>query len=486
MTSITIRPAPSNSRRTAGRWLQIEERKTSDGSIVDLRTDITGLKLREFELSRQTALLRTTLQNMGEGIAVYDKDRKLIAWNELSASLLQAPHEMFQEGVAFERVVRFQAERGDFGPVDVEAELAERIDAFHSEEHWTRERRRRDSRTIEVRHHPMPDGGAVFLYRDNTERSDYEARLNDALRKAQAASRAKSEFLAMISHEIRTPMNAIIGMSALLDERALDPTERRYVSAITEAGEKLLVIIDDLLDFSRLEAGKLALKLKPFDVRHVAASAVEIARTQAKADALSIIVEVDDAIPSIVVGDGGRISQILLNLVGNAVKFTGQGTVKIVVRPKGEPHAGRMVLRCEVADSGPGIAPSLQERLFLPFERGAVAGEKAVSGTGLGLAICQRLVDLMHGELGVESELGAGSTFWFEIPVRLSPEGKRHDIRLVQTRNQASPIEHPCRRGHRSQSYGDRRDAAEPGPSSGHGGGRRTGDRRRPRPQTTT
>ena len=404
----------------SGRFLRIEERKTSDGSIVGLRTDITELKRREFALSRQTTLLKTTLQNMGEGIAVYDTDRKLIAWNELSASLLQTPHEMFQEGVPFERVVRFQAERGDFGPVDVEADLAERIEAFHSERPWITERRRKDGRTIEVRHYPMPDGGAVFLYRDNTQRSDYEARLNDALRKAQAASRAKSEFLAMISHEIRTPMNAIIGMSALLEERDLDATERRYVGAILEAGEKLLVIIDDLLDFSRLEAGKLALESKPFDMRRVIATALDIARAQPNADVLSISEEVDAAVPSVLIGDGGRISQIVLNLLGNAVKFTSSGRVRIHVRLKGEPHAGRMILRCEVKDTGPGIAPSLQERLFLPFERGPVAGEKAVAGTGLGLAICRRLVDLMHGELGVDSELGAGSSFWFEIPVRLA------------------------------------------------------------------
>ncbi len=406
-----------------GRWIRIEERKTSDGGVVGLRSDITELKRRAFELSRQTSLLQTTLQNMGEGIAVYDRDRKLIAWNGLSAELLQTPAEMFQEGVSFDRVVRLQAERGDFGAVDVEADLAERIEAFHSEKNWTRERRRDDGRTIEVRQYPMPDGGAVFLYRDITERSDYEARLNGAVRKAEEASRAKSEFLAMISHEIRTPMNAIIGMSALLTERDLGSTEKRYAEAIAEAGERLLVIIDDLLDFSRLEAGKLGLEARPFDVRRVVASAVEVARVQPNADGLSIVDRIDDAVPAVLVGDGGRISQILLNLLGNAVKFTESGGVTIRVQYNGDPIGDLAYLRCEVQDTGPGIAAALQERLFQPFERGPTADGKAISGAGLGLAICRQLVDLMGGRMGLASAPGKGSTFWFEIPLH-PPRGE--------------------------------------------------------------
>ncbi len=406
----------------AGRWLRIEERRTADGSIVGLRSDITALKQREFELARQTALLQTTLQNIGEGVAVYDKDRKLIAWNDLCADLLQTPRELFRAGATFDRVIRFQAARGDFGPMR-EAEAARRIAAFHTTAPWTRERRRQDGRAIEVHCRPMPDGGAVFLYRDLTERSDYESRLNEALRKAQDGNRAKSEFLAMISHEIRTPMNAIIGMSSLLGERDLEPTEQRYAQVIREAGEKLLAIIEGLLDFSRLESGRLALETKPFDVRRIVASVVEIARAQPNAATVDIAAFVDPAAPALLDGDGGRISQIMLNLVGNAVKFTAQGSVTIRVRLVGDTKSGEMVLRCEIEDTGPGIAPSLQERLFHPFERGPTLGEPAAPGTGLGLAICRRLVDLMQGQLGVESEVGSGSTFWFEIPVRAAPPG---------------------------------------------------------------
>lgn len=401
----------------AGRWLRIEERKTSDGSVVGLRSDITELKSRAFELSRQTALLQTTLQNMGEGIAVYDRDRKLIAWNGLCAELLQTPADMFREGVSFDRVVTFQAERGDFGEVAVEEDLARRIAAFHAETHWTRERRRNDGRTIEIRQYPMPDGGAVFLYRDITERSEYEARLNEALRKAEEANRAKSEFLAMISHEIRTPMNAIMGLSAILSEQDLGAPERRYAEAISEAGERLLVIIGDLLDFSRLEAGKLSLAPRPFDVRRLVASAIDVARSEPNARALALLDEIDDGVPATLVGDDGRISQVLVNLVGNAVKFTERGGVTVRVL-RGRDEAGdRTSLRFEVADTGAGIEAALQERLFQPFERGPAAEGKAVSGAGLGLAICRRLVDLMEGRMGLVSAPGKGSTFWFEIPV---------------------------------------------------------------------
>jgi signal transduction histidine kinase/CheY-like chemotaxis protein len=414
----------------SGRWVRIEERKTSDGGVVGLRSDITELKRRESELSRRTTLLRTTLQNMGEGIAVYDKDRKLLASNELCADLLQTPPEMFHEGVPFDRVIRFQAERGDFGDVDVEPDLAVRIDEFYSGEHWIRERRRNDGHTLEIRHYPMPDGGAVFLYRDITERSEYESRLNEALRNAEKASKAKSEFLAMMSHEIRTPMNAIIGMSALLAERDFDPIDRRYVAAIAEAGEKLLVIIDDLLDFSRLEAGKLSLESNPFDIRRVLAGAVEIARALPNPNSLSILQSIDAAVPLFLVGDKGRIHQVLLNLLGNAIKFTEQGGVTIRAMCKREA-AGRTILRCEIQDTGPGIPPSLQERLFEPFERGPHSGGKAIEGAGLGLAICRRLVDLMDGRMGVLSRSGEGSTFWFEIPIH-APEDE-------DARSRASP-----------------------------------------------
>ncbi|WP_170153082.1 PAS-domain containing protein [Roseiarcus fermentans] len=405
-----------------GRWLRIEERKTSDGSVVGLQSDITELKRRTFELSRQTSLLQTTLQNMGEGVAVYDRARMLIAWNGLCADLLQAPPELFQEGVPFERVLRFQAERGDFGAVDIDADLARRVEAFHSEKPWTAERRRKDGRAIEIRHYPMPDGGAVFLYRDITERSDTEARLNVALRKAEEASKAKSEFLAMISHEIRTPMNAIIGMSALLTERDLGPTEMRFAETIAEAGEKLLVIIDDLLDFSRLEAGKLSVEARPFDIRRVVASAIEILRGQPNAGALSLTACIDDSVPAVLVGDGGRISQILLNLLGNAVKYTGHGGATVRVQCRNEPGAEATTLRCEIEDTGPGIAPALQERLFLPFERGPTVDGKAISGAGLGLAICRQLVDLMEGRMGLVSTPGKGSTFWFEISLHAPQE----------------------------------------------------------------
>jgi signal transduction histidine kinase/DNA-binding NarL/FixJ family response regulator len=399
----------------SGRWLRVEEKKTADGGIVGIRADITELKQRQFELARQTTLLQSTLQHMGEGIAVYDKDRKLIAWNKLCNDLLELPEWLIGSETTFDEVLRYQARRGDFGDADIETEVAQRVGDFQSGENGVSERRRRDGRTIEVRRSAMPGGGGILLYRDMTERKDYETRINLALRDAQSASRAKSEFLALISHEIRTPMNAIIGMSGLLAESDLEPTHKRYATAIEDAGERLLVIINDLLDFSRLEAGRLTLEKTPFDIREIVESAIEIAKALPNAAHLSIASEIEAGLPAVLLGDSGRINQILLNLLGNAVKFTPAGSINVAIRIVAR-IGGSCTLRCTVADTGPGISPGLRDRLFEPFEQGEATDDKHHGGTGLGLAICRKLVLLMGGAIGVENQSGAGSAFWFEVP----------------------------------------------------------------------
>ena len=424
-----------------GRWLRIEERRTSDGGLFALRTDITDLKKRKLELVQKTALLEATLANIGEGIAVYGPDLKLLSCNEIAAQLLETPAALLKPGVPFEDLVRFRASRGDYGDVDADAIVGERVAQFRSQRPWSRTRTIHDGIVMETRFHPLPDGGGAYVFRDVTELADQAMKLAEALREAEKASRAKSEFLAMASHELRTPMNAIIGMSSLLIERAQDRTARHYASAIEVAGENLLVIIDDLLEYAGLDAGKAVPDKAPFDLRAIAASAIETARHAPQAQNLSIGADVDPGFPAALVGDGGRIRRILVNLLDNAVKHTAKGTVTVRGRARPGRGAEAVTLRIEVEDTGEGFPPSEAQRLFLPFERGASAGRTRAAGLGLGLAISHKLVDLLGGTIGADSEPGVGSRFWFEIPVRATAEldepsapqspGERRPLRIL-------------------------------------------------------
>jgi len=269
---------------------------------------------------------------------------------------------------------------------------------------------------------------ATLLTRQEATMAD----LRRARGHAEEATQAKTDFLAMMSHEIRTPMNAVIGMSNLLADTPLEQTQKRYVRIIEDSAAHLLQIINDILDFSRLEARRLIVEKSDFDLHRLAESAVDIARGLPGAERVDIAMAFAGNIPTFVSGDGDRLNQIFLNLLGNAVKYTERGAITLSAAVV--EGAATLRIRFSVTDTGVGIAPEVQGRLFQPFEQGDLRLARRKGGTGLGLAICKRLVDLMDGEIGVVSNLGQGSTFWFELPFgrAIDPEGGARIVQQVR------------------------------------------------------
>jgi signal transduction histidine kinase/ActR/RegA family two-component response regulator len=245
-----------------------------------------------------------------------------------------------------------------------------------------------------------------------TERHLSRAALIEAQRVAAQASRAKGDFLAEMSHEIRTPMNGVLGMAELLLGTRLDPEQRDCVQTIQVSANALLMLVNDVLDLSKIEAGKLELLAKPTDLREVVADVARLMSTQALAKGLDLTTHVDPTLPAQVLGDALRIRQIFINLAGNAIKFTERGEVAVVVKCTGSDRS-RISVRCEVRDTGPGMTPTQLEKLFRAYSQVETAEPRKEAGTGLGLSIVRRLATLMGGEAGVVSRQGAGSTFWF-------------------------------------------------------------------------
>jgi PAS domain S-box-containing protein len=285
-------------------------------------------------------------------------------------------------------------------------------------------------RSVPFRDSKGSTGKWLVTATDIEERKSAEALMVDVHDAALAATEAKSRFLATMSHEIRTPMNAVIGMTELLLLTLLNEEQREYIEIVRDSGQSLLRVLDDILDYSKIEAGKLELENVDFDLPGQVESVVELLRAQYQIKGVRLTTNFGVDVPPLVVGDPGRLRQILLNLAGNALKFTSPGG-RVGIEVAALPQAGgASAIRFTVEDTGIGIAPETVGRLFQPFSQGDESTTRKYGGTGLGLSICAQLVALMNGRIGVRSVPGEGSAFWFEIPLTAANQARKaHDSR---------------------------------------------------------
>ena len=552
-------------------WIAVHgtPRYDEDGHFIGYfgtARDISAEKHAAREIEKRGRVLQATLDNISQGISVVDENLHMTAMNDKFCDVLDFPREMARSGASFEAFIRYNAERGDYGPCDVEAKVRELVALARDFKPHRFIRARPNGRIIEVVGNPLPEGGFVTTYTDVTERElaeqavrasearlqraelaagsgnwelhldrgvmiasegaarlyglektqlnfaavkdfplpEERPRLDAALKNliergtpydiefrmrradngeirdihsqamfdraervlfgviqditekkhiaaelerhrdhleelvrqrtealaettkaAQAANIAKSAFLANMSHEIRTPMNAILGMTSLLQRAGVSPPQAERLNKIQTAGEHLLDVINDILDISKIEAGKLQLEAATLDPAAIAERVAAMLGERAREKGLSLAVT-ERPPRELLLGDPTRLRQALLNYVSNAVKFTERGAIALRVRVQDESAEG-VLLRFEVQDSGIGIDPDARARLFSIFEQADNSTTRKYGGTGLGLAITRRLAELMGGSAGVDSEPGVGSTFWFTARLRRGGEAGASD-----------------------------------------------------------
>ncbi|WP_235679418.1 PAS domain-containing hybrid sensor histidine kinase/response regulator [Aquibium microcysteis] len=385
--------------------------------------DITDVRRREQEAEDARRRLAHVLKTLPAGVVIYDDQDRFVLCNEHIVRRLPKIAHLLVPGVHLREVLEAGHAAGYFRfPSEPEMERLYVedprgwLDACHRRYHDTkavREQQNADGTWLQVYDERTSDGYFVGVRVDITELKHREDELRRAEQRAVLADRAKSEFLANMSHEIRTPMNGVLGMAELLARTHLDVKQKTFTDIIVKSGNALLTIINDILDFSKIDAGQLVLDPLPFNLAESVEDVATLMSTRANEKDLELVVRVDPALPPVVVGDVGRLRQIVTNLVGNAVKFTDAGHVLVDV--SGTVAEGVASLRFEIEDTGIGIPEDMISQVFEKFSQVDSSSTRRHEGTGLGLAITSRLVALMGGRVGVESRVGEGSTFWFEL-----------------------------------------------------------------------
>ena len=394
----------------------------------DLQSEIAERKQIENALNDSKRRLGDIINFLPDATFVIDREGRVIAWNKAIESLTGVKAEDILGKGDCEYSLPFYGERR---PILID--LVMKADHL-MEKKYNNIKRQQDGTLIGEAYMPSLNGGETYLVgsaaalfdsvgnisgaiesmRDITDRKHAEEDLQRAKEKAESATKAKSEFLSNMSHEIRTPMNAVIGLTGLFLETEMTPVQRDYVETIRNSGDALLAIINNILDFSKIDGGQMVLESQPFNLRSCVEESLDLVAARAAQKGLELVYFIEDRVPEIIVGDVTRLRQILVNLLGNAVKFTEKGEVMVSV-DSSPLEKGRVEILISVKDTGIGISEEHMGSLFQSFSQVDSSTTRNYGGTGLGLAISKRLVELMDGSITVESELRRGSTFRFTV-----------------------------------------------------------------------
>ncbi|MBI2811582.1 MAG: PAS domain S-box protein [Candidatus Melainabacteria bacterium] len=379
--------------------------------------DVTVEKQKEEQLRDKSELLELILNNIGDPVIAVDQAGALLLFNPAAIKLHGLDSAKGKYGLFMpDQVTRYAQE---------ELPLARAINGeeVRDLELFVRTPYHAEGITVSASAQPLRDkdgklrGGAAVL-RDITHRKQVEEALRAARDEALAASELKSQFVSNISHELRTPMSGVLGMTELLLEMGLDSEQKELATYIYESAQNLLKVVNELLDFSRLEAGKLHIEKLPLSVQEMVDGCVQNITTAVAQKEIIVKSSVQEGIPRQMVGDKLRIAQVLNNITSNAVKFTEKGEINIHAS-LARSFVGGMMVRFTISDTGIGIEQAQQDTLFQPFVQVDGSNTRKYGGVGLGLSICRRLIKLMSGDIGVSSVVGQGSEFWFEVPLEV-------------------------------------------------------------------
>jgi len=418
----------------------VETRKAVVSAVGETTRVKSDLMIAEEKVDRTERRLWDSIETVRDGFAIFDTDNRMVLSNPAYVRLFDGLEEV-QPGISYVRLLQLACEEGlidtgEMAPSDWRTMMLQR---------WMRDEmepvtvRLWNGEYVRVMDRRGADGDIVSLVINITETITHQREIEVAQRKAETANRTKSAFLANMSHEIRTPMNGIVGMSDLLRDTQLDDEQKLFVDTIYNSAEALLVIINDVLDFSKMEAARLSLFPEPFDLQQLLSEVIMLLRPAAENKGVKLDLDLNPYVPNTLIADPGRLRQIIMNLVGNAIKFTSEGAVSI--RVNGSFAVSPPTLSIEIEDTGIGIPAAKLSEIFGEFNQVEAAQNRRLDGTGLGLAISKQLVELMNGTIWVDSIEGDGSVFGVTLRVETAndqPVSERRKMRILAAEDNAT------------------------------------------------